>query len=91
MIAPECRPCDLRITISWMVSCKAFHPCARIRRPTPIQIDIGWVALDDLPQAYVNLLDTVVIPPARVTEIDQQIRIRFAPLELTPINEVAAA
>jgi hypothetical protein len=56
-----------------------------------MQVEIGRVALSNLPLAYVDLPNTVVIPPARVMEPDQQICLRLAALNLAPINEIAAA
>jgi hypothetical protein len=89
--AAKRKPCNLRIMLSRMVSREASHACARTQSLIPMPVDIGQVALGNLPQAYVDLPNTVIIPPARDMEPDEQIRAQLAALDLAAINEVAAA
>jgi hypothetical protein len=56
-----------------------------------MQVDIGRVVVGNLPQAFVELPDTVVVPSAQVMEPDHRVRIRLAALDLAAIDEVAAA
>jgi hypothetical protein len=58
----------------------------------PIQQSrIERIKLGDLPQAKIEMADTVVVPPARPLQPDTEIRARLAALDLATAGEVSAA
>jgi precorrin-6B methylase 1 len=54
------------------------------------QASIGRVALGDLPQADIDMADTVVIPPARAMQVDHEMRARLDVLDRAMSDAICA-